>query len=149
VPEPRLFLDTSVLFAAVFFPMGGARELFRLSEMGAITVLVGPRVLAEAEEVFRRKAPDLLPALAVLLAQATVEVGPEAGQPSLARAESALPYAPDARILAEALAAGADLFVTHDQAHFLDNPMVRDLTCRIGSPGDALTWLRGRFRPAG
>ena len=147
--RPRLFLDTSALFAAVFSPRGGARELFRLGELGAITVFVGPRVLAEAEAVFQRKAPDLLPALAVLLARANVEVGPEAGESVIARAGSAIAYAPDARILAEAFAAESDFLVTHDQEHFLDNSGLRDLSCQVGSPGDALKWLRQQLRPAG
>jgi predicted nucleic acid-binding protein len=147
VAEPRLFLNTSAPFAAVFSPTGGARELLRLGEMGAITLLVGPGVLTEAEEVFRRKAPDMLPSLAVLLAQAHVVVGPAADESAVARADSAIAYAPDARILAEALAAAADFFVTHDQAHFLDNPDARDLPCLIGSPGDALQWLRQQLAP--
>jgi hypothetical protein len=83
------------------------------------------------------------------LARANVEVGPEAGPPNLARTELAVPYAPDARILAEAPAADADFFVTHDQAHFLDNIEVRDLPCQIGLPGDALNWLRERLTPGG
>jgi predicted nucleic acid-binding protein len=149
VAEPRLFLDTSALFAAVFSPTGGARELLRLGEIGAIMLLVGPGVLAEAEEVFRRRAPDLLPSLAVLLARANVGAGPEADKAAMARAEPVIPYAPDARILAEALAASADFFVTHDQTHFLDNPNARELPCLVGSPGDALHWLRHQFGPAG
>ena len=149
MPKPRFFLDTSALFAAVFSPTGGARELLRLSEMGAIAVLVGPRVLAEAEAVFQRKAPDLLPKLAVLLAQANVEAGPEADGSVIARAGSSIPYAPDAHILAEAFAAESDFFVTHDQAHFLDNPEVRNLPCPVGAPGDALEWLRHRLTPSG
>jgi predicted nucleic acid-binding protein len=149
VPKPRLFLDTSALFAAVFSPVGGARELLRLSEMGAITLLVGPRVLAEAEEVFQRKAPDLLSSLAVLLARANVELGPSADQRIVARMESIIAYAPDARILAEALAAESDFFVTHDRAHFLDIPHVLNLACQTGSLGDALDWLRRQLASAG
>jgi predicted nucleic acid-binding protein len=142
-----LFLDTSALFAAVFSPTGGARELLRLGEMGAITVVVGHGVLAEAEEVLQRKAPELLPSLAMLLAQASVEVGPTAGAIAARQAEAAIPYTPDAAIFAEALAAKADFFVTHDQAHFLDNPAVHELPCHVGSPGDALQGLRQLLAP--
>jgi hypothetical protein len=52
-------------------------------------------------------------------------------------------------IFAEALAAQADFFVIHDQAHFLDNPAVHGLPCRIGSPGDVLQWLRQLLAPDG
>ena len=99
--------------------------------------------------MFRRKAPDLLSKLAVLMTQANLEVGPGADESFIMRAGSAIPYAPDARILAEALAAEVDFLVTHDQAHFLDNPEVRDLPCKIGTPGDALDWLRQQLTPRG
>lgn len=115
--------------------------------MGAITVVVGPSVLAVAEQIFQRKAPELLPSLAMLLAEARVEVGPTAGSSAARQAEAAIPYTPGAAIFAESLAAKADFFVTHDQAHFLDNPAVPELPCRVGSPGDALQWLRQLLAP--
>ena len=117
--------------------------------MGAIALWVGPSVLAEADALFLGKAPDLRPALAVLLAWANVEIGPQPGKDLLAHAETVIPYRPDARILAEALAANADFLVTHDQAHFLDNPLLSSLSCQVGTPGDALSWLRGRLSPVG
>ena len=147
--RPRLFLDTSALFAAVFSPTGGARAILKLGELGVADLSVGPRVLAEADKVFRRKAPNLLPLLASLLAQANVQVGPVANGERLAEAASIVDYGPDAGVLAEALAAGADYFVTHDKIHFLDNPRVRDLPCLVGSAGDALAWLRSRLTPNG
>lgn len=149
VPEPRLFLDTSAVFAAAFSSTGGARELLRLGELGVIALWVGPSVLAEADAVFSRKTPDLRPSLAVLLARAKVAVGPQPGEDHLAHAEAVISYRPDARILAEALAANADFLVTHDQAHFLENPRLSSLPCQVGTPGDALSWLRGRFHPTG
>ncbi len=117
--------------------------------MGAIALWVGPSVLAEADAVFSRKAPDLLPALAVLLDRANVSVGPRPGEDLLAQVEAIISYRPDVRVLAEALAANADFFVTHDRAHFLDNPRLSSLSCQVGTPGDALSWLRGRFNPVG
>lgn len=147
--RPSIYLDTSALFAAVFSETGGARALLKLGELNAITLYVGSRVLIEADEVFRRKAPDLLPRLAALLAQANVRVGPPADETSLAQATAAIGYAPDAAILAEALAARADFFATHDAAHFLQNPRLDALPCRVGSPGDALAWVRAQIKPAG
>ena len=48
----------------------------------------------------------------------------------------------DTQVLAEALGAGADFFITHDEAHFLRNPLIQTLPCRVGSPGDFLAWIR-------
>jgi predicted nucleic acid-binding protein len=142
MPETRVFLDTSALFAAVLSSTGGARALLKLSESGAIRVWVGPAVLREADEVFRRKAPELLPLLAALLHQAQAEVGPVATGEQQARAAALVDYAPDARIVAEALACQAEYLVTHDHEHLLHNPRLGDLPFKVGTPGDCLAWLR-------
>jgi predicted nucleic acid-binding protein len=142
MPETRVFLDTSALFAAVLSSGGGARALLKLGESSAIRIWVGPTVLQEADEVFRRKAPDLLPLLAALLHQAGTQVGPAATGEGQARADALVDYAPDARIVAEALACQADYLVTHDQAHLLRVLRPGDLPCQVGIPGDCLAWLR-------
>jgi predicted nucleic acid-binding protein len=140
--EARVFLDTSALFAAVLSSGGEARALLKLGESGVIRILVGPTVLQEADEVFRRRAPDLLPLLAALLHQAGAQVGPAATGESQARADALVGYAPDARIVAEALACQADYLVTHDQEHLLRILRPGDLPCQVGTPGDCLAWLR-------
>lgn len=140
--EVRIFLDTSALFAAVLSATGGARALLKLGESGAIRVWVGPAVLQEADEVFRRKAADLLPLLAALLHQAQAQIGPAATAEQQALAAADVDDAPDARIVAEALACQADYLVTHDQEHLLRNLRPDALPCKVGSPGDCLAWLR-------
>ena len=145
MPETRVFLDTSALFAAVLSANGGARAILKLGESGAIRVWVGPAVLQEADVVFRRKAPDLLPLLAALLHQAQVQMGPVASEEQQARAAAVVAYAPDARVLAEALACQASYLVTHDQEHLLSNPRLGDLPFMVGSPGACLAWLRRQW----
>ena len=71
----RIFLDTSVIFAAVLSETGGARKLFRLGEVGVLQLIVGSNVLRECEQVVRRKAPASLPTLAYLLELGKVEIG--------------------------------------------------------------------------
>ena len=43
--ELRVFLDTSVLFAAVHSETGGARLILKLGEAGVVSLWVGPWVL--------------------------------------------------------------------------------------------------------
>jgi len=145
MPEGRIFFDTSALLAAVLSAGGGARALLKLGESGAVHIWVGPTVLREADEVFQRKAPDLLPLLAALLHQAQVQIGPAATADQQARAASAVDYAPDARIVAEALTCQVDYFVTHDQERLLRNPRLSALPLQVGTPGDCLAWLRQRL----
>ncbi len=119
MPELRIFLDTGAVFAAVLPATGGARALLKLGESGAIRLWAGPTVLREADEVFRRKAADLLPPLAALRHQAQVQVGPAATDEQQAHVAALVDHAPDACVAAEALACRADYFVTHDQEHLL------------------------------
>ncbi len=149
MPEHRVFLDTSAVFAAVLSAAGGARALLKLGEGGAIRIWVGPTVLREADEVFRRKAPDLLPLLAALLHRAQVQTGPAASGEEQTRATAIVSYAPDACIVAEALACRADYLVTHDQEHLLRNPRLDVLPLKVGTPGDCLAWLRQQLMAGG
>ena len=143
--RPRVFLDTSVLFAAVLSETGGARLILKLGEARVIRLLVGPQVLQEADGVLARKAPRSKALFALLLDQAEIVIGPVPDTAEGERAEQIVEYGPDARILAEALAAQADYFVTFDRQHFIDNPSVHGLPFPVGTPGELLAWLRERF----
>ncbi|MFZ5886029.1 MAG: PIN domain-containing protein [Chloroflexota bacterium] len=136
--NPKIFLDTSVVFAAVLSPSGGARKLFLLAEAGVLRLVVGPTVLTECDEVVRRKAPHSLPILAQLLAAANVETSASPTKSQIKTAASLVRYAPDARVLAEAIRAQPDWFVTHDKEHFLKSRVTLNLPFEIGTPGDLI-----------
>jgi len=141
----RVFLDTSVLFAAVLSPTGGARKLFHLGEAGVLRLIVGPTVLNEADEVVRRKAMASRPVLAQLLEASRVEIS---SAPTAIQVESArqfVQYMPDARMLAEAICAGPDWFVTHDKEHFLNEGPSLRLAFSVGTPGDLIRSIKDGF----
>ncbi len=140
----RIFLDTSVIFAAVLSETGGARKLFRLGEIGLIQLILGPTVIRECEAVVRRKAPASLPVLAQLLDLGQVEVAGAAAHAWLEKVREIVAYEPDALVLAEAIGAEADWFVTHDKTHFLDIDTGR-WNIRIGTPGDLIEALGDTF----
>ena len=139
---PKIFLDTSVIIAAVMSSTGGARLLFHLAHASTIQLLVGKGVLQEAEEVMRRKAPELLGLLAQLLDEAGVEICDEPTSKQLEEAGTLIGYAPDANVFAQAISATPDWLVSHDKEHFVVNPALNDLPFRIGTPGDVIAWLR-------
>jgi predicted nucleic acid-binding protein len=143
--EPRVFLDTSVLFAAVLSVTGGSRMILKLAEAGAVHLWVGEWVLHEADGVLARKAPESKALFALLLDRAGVEVGPAPDASARKRAGMVVDYEPDARVLAEALAAGVDYSVTLDRQHFLNSLDETDLPFSVGTPGDFLAWLRERM----
>jgi predicted nucleic acid-binding protein len=134
----KVFLDTSVIFAAVFSPIGGSRLLFRLGEIGLLDLWVGQSVLQEADEVVRRKAPQTLPDLAILLSTVCVSLGGAPSNHEYEQASELVHYLPDARVLAEALYTAPDWFVTLDRKHFLENRLLEKLPFRFGTPGDFL-----------
>jgi predicted nucleic acid-binding protein len=143
--SPKVFLDSSVIFAAVLSPSGGARKLFYLGEAGVVRLVVGQKVLSEVEEVVRRKAPTSLPLLAKLLAAGRVETVQTSVSEDLQLAQSYISYPSDARVLAEAIGAHPDWFVTHDREHFLKKKRNIDLPFQIGTPGDLIDQLKKGF----
>ena len=140
--ETHVFLDTSVLFAAVWSESGGSRLILKLGEAGAVSLWVGPSVLQEADAVLECKSPESGPHMALLLDRAQVQVGPRAGTAALAQAKSAVEYAPDAKVLAEALELKVDYFVSLDREHLVGNPQTESLPFSVGTPGDFLDWYR-------
>lgn len=143
--NPRVFLDTSVVFAAVLSPTGGARKLFLLAEAGVLRLVVGPTVLMECDEVVRRKAPHSLPMLAQLLAASQTETSAAPTKSQIKVAQAYVQYRPDARVLAEAIKAKPDWFVTHDKEHFLKSRSKLNVPFEIGTPGDLLQKFKEDF----
>lgn len=141
---PKIFLDTSAIIAAVMSPTGGARLLFHLSQAGTIRLVVGKGVLQETEEVLKRKAPHLIGLFAQLLAESNIETDQEPGPSQLEQARFLIEYTPDANVLAQAISAKPDWFVSHDKEHFIGNPALDNLPFKIGTPGDVIFWLRSQ-----
>jgi predicted nucleic acid-binding protein len=143
--NPRAFLDTSVVFAAVHSPTGGARKLFLLGEAGLLRLVIGPTVLRECDEVVRRKTPGSLPTLAQLLSSSSLETSPAPTKKQIVAAEAYVQYMPDAYVLAEAMLASPDWFITHDKEHFLKHRNRINLSFEIGTPGDLLQRFKDDF----
>lgn len=143
--NPRVFLDTSVIIAAVLSQGGGARKLFLLAEAGIFTLVVGPTVLQECDQVVQRKAPGSTSTLAQLLAAAGTETSAPPTKRQIKSAQSYVQYDPDARVLAEAIRAKPDWFVTHDKAHFLKGRGKIKLPFEMGTPGDLIQKFKDDF----
>jgi len=106
--KARVFLDTSALFAGIWSASGGSRMILRLGELGAIRLLVSPQVLEEIERTLRRKAPNSLGTLALLLDRSRVEVVLSPPPRSVLKSPVLTGHLGDAQVLAAAWAAGSD-----------------------------------------
>lgn len=132
----KVFFDTNVWLAGRFRPGLCAELLETLVELD-VEILLDERVLAE----FRRIARDKLKVAPEALAQAEVffqhyaQVDRAANEPA-----QGVPDEDDAWIIAAALAAGADLFVTGDKA-LLALGLIASLP--IVDPRTAYVRLRG------
>ena len=113
-----------------------------------LRLVAGPTVLRQADEVVRRKAPASLPALAQLLDAGRVETSPAPRKNQVEVARQHVQYAPDAQVLAEAIRAKPDWFVTPDKEHFLNQKRELRFAFVIGTPGDLIQSLKdGLYRP--
>ena len=147
--EVRVFLDTSALFAAVYSETGGARQILKLGEAGALQIWIGSWVLQEADRVIEQKSPKSKPTFALLLDRARVQVGEEASAEAREKALAVVEYRPDAQIIAKALMVGVDYLVSFDRAHLIGNPRLTALPFTVGTASDCLAWYRTRLAERG
>ena len=143
-PKPSVFFDTNALFAGIWSAQGGARAILQLAEAGLVQLVVSSQVLAEIEGVLREKRADQLPGLLHLLDLCNVQIISNDKPGRLKSAKRWVAYAPDAVVIADALAVSSlSFFVTLDREHFLNNANLRSaMPFKIGTPGDFLAWLR-------
>ena len=144
--KPKVLLDSSALFAAVYSKIGAARVILRLGEAGLLDLLASPQILAETESALQRKAPESLGYSALLLDRARCTM---VNNPSYEEVEALLhiiSYPPDTTVLAAAVSARADYLVTLDRQHFLNNlTLMATSLLPVGTPGDFLAWFRSEL----
>lgn len=139
----EVFLDTNALLAGIWSTAGGGRLILKLGAANAIQLLVSRQVLEEMEAVFRRKKPELLGALALVLDQAHIQTSSPPEEALLQRSQALINHAGDANILAAAWTAQVDYLVTLNRKHFLENRVVQEeAPFLIGTPGDFIAWYR-------
>ena len=141
------FLDTSALFAGIWSAEGGSRMILKLGEARAVRLLVSPQVLDEIESALRRKAPNMLGLLTLLLDRSGVEVVPPPISETVRDSQALTGHPGDAQVLAAAWAAGADYLVMLDRnKHFPKNQTLRAaVPFPVGTPGDFLAWYRAQL----
>ena len=145
MPRANLFLDSSALFAGVASSTGAARVLLELAEYGLVTITISEQVIAETERALARKAPAALPAYRQALRTIGLTVQRDPSPDDVLSCRDMIAHQADVPILAAARLARVDYLVTLNRRHFVDDPAVAVRSgLRIGTPGDALAWLRER-----
>ncbi len=121
--KPRVFLDSNVIFSGLYSPNGTSGIILETFIRGNLSVVVSQQVLEEVIRTIKEKLPEALPVLRRLLVNVPPEVAADPPWEEIQRRAKIMPVA-DAAILAAAVAAQPDYFVTGDR-HFIENP---DLT---------------------
>jgi len=142
----NLFLDSSALFAGIASSTGAARVLLLLAETEHLTLTISEQVVAETERAIARKAPkaldDVRQAILTSKAQIVRDPTPEEVNSNM----HLIAHPADIPIVLAAMHAKVDYLVTLNRKHFIDDPEVaRQSGLRIGTPGEALAWVRGQM----
>ena len=111
---PRVFLDTNVIISGLHSRDGAPAQILHLHSTGAIRAVVSQLVLEEAVRVARAKLPAIQHRLRDWLFAATPEVAAEPRDNDVVEVAAVVNF-DDAPIVAAALAAGVDYFVTGDR----------------------------------
>jgi predicted nucleic acid-binding protein len=118
-PHRRIFLDSSVLYAAAFSATGPARRLILKGLEGSVTLAISYLVLEETKRNLTKNAPAALPYF-MMLADL---FSPGITNPTKAEVVKAaqVVHLKDALIVAAAAKAKADYLATHDVKHLLNH----------------------------
>ena len=139
----KVFLDSSALLAGVISSSGAARVLLVMSETGQIEVFISEHVITESERSLARKVPHALPEFRQSIRNAQPKILQNPTQQELRDHLYLIRDPEDVPILLSAMKAKVDYLATYNRKHFLDDPTVAEKSgLRIGTPGDALAWLR-------
>jgi len=146
MPRPDLFLDSSALFAGVVSSRGAARALLLLAEMELVTVIISEQVVAETERAVARKVPQALAYYREALRSTGLCIVRDPLPEEVEAHRDIIAHRADVPIVVAAMGASVDYLVTFNRHHFIDDPGVADRSgLRIGTPGDALAWVRERL----
>jgi predicted nucleic acid-binding protein len=142
----KLFLDSSALFAGIVSPSGAARVLLLLGETGQINLLVSEQVIAETERAVARKIPRALNEVRQAILKSGLKITADPPLEAVLERLDWINHAADVPILTAAILMKVDFLVTLNRKHFLDDPQVAERSgLRIGTPGDALAWVRSQL----
>jgi predicted nucleic acid-binding protein len=140
-PARRIFLDSSVLYAAVFSATGPARQLLLKGLAGSVTLAVSDLVLEKTKRNLTKNAPLALPSFTSIADL----LSPQAIHPTKAAVLRAaqLVHLKDAPIVAAAKAK-AEYLATHDVKHLLNHARAIEAAYGVTviAPADLLNTLK-------
>ena len=140
-PARRIFLDSSVLYAAAFSATGPARRLLLKGLAGSVHLTISDLVLEETKRNLTKNAPAALPYFTIIADL----LSPQAIRPTKANMLNAaqIVHLKDAPIVAAAAKANVDYLATHDIKHLVAHAQAIERAYGIAvlTPAELLTVL--------
>jgi predicted nucleic acid-binding protein len=118
-PQRRIFLDSSVLYAAAFSATGPARRLILKGLQESVTLCISDLVLEETKRNLKKNAPEALPAFTIIADLFALSVTRPTKAEVLKAAK--IVHLKDAAIVAAAAKGKAEYLATHDVKHLLNH----------------------------
>jgi len=145
--KPNLFIDSSALFAGVVSASCASRALLLLAETKLVAITISEQVLVETERALVRKAPRALPNYREALRATGLRIVRDPTLEQIATHKDIIAREADVPIVVAAMQVKTDYLVTLNRRHFIDDPDVAACSgLNIGTPGDALAWVRETLR---
>jgi predicted nucleic acid-binding protein len=118
-----------------------------LSEVEKIRIIVSEQVIVEVERNIALKAPKTVPFARDLIRTAIIRIVRDPHYDKVRRYQHWINHPADVPVLIAAVNAKVDFLVTISTRHFIDDPTVaRRSGLSIGTPGDALAWVREQLK---
>jgi putative PIN family toxin of toxin-antitoxin system len=139
----NLFFDSSALIAGIISEKGAARALLLLAEDQRIKIIVSEQVIVEVERNIGKKFLKILPLAREMIRESNLIIYKNPSKEEVRNHLNWIDHDSDVPILVSAIKAHVDYLVTLNTKHFLNDPQVTFRSgLRIGTPGDALSWVR-------
>jgi len=134
------------LFAGILSSKGAARVLLLLGESGHIQLFISEQVVTETERAIARKAPKAINIYRQMVLDSHMLIVNDPASDDVRENLHLIAHNVDVSIVLSAMHADVDFLVTLNRKHFIDDPKVGHLSgLQIGTPGDALAWVRSQL----
>ena len=146
MPAIKLFFDSSALIAGIISDTSAARALLLLAEDQRIVISVSEQVIVEVERNIAKKIPKILQLAREMIRASNVIIYKDPSKEEVREHLNWISHQADVPILVSAAKAKVDFLVALNTKHFLEDPQVSFRSgLRIGTPGDALSFVRNRI----
>lgn len=143
--KSKIFIDTSVLIAAILKDSGASRFILELGREKLIKIILTDKIVEEASLNLRKKygEKEFLELFKQLIG---LKENILTFRNIIIPAQAELIEAKDQHVLAAAIHCQADFLITLDKKHFFSEKLKKaNLPLKIILPGDFLKWFRRKY----